>query len=80
MQIKSQIEKLRLDKFLWFIRLFKTRTLAATACDTGKVKFKGTQAKAAKHVTIGDEFEVKNNKIYGASIGARKGVILKIID
>ena len=54
-----QKEKLRLDKFLWFIRLFKTRTLAATACDTGKVKFKGTQAKAAKHVTIGDEFEVK---------------------
>ena len=54
-----QKEKLRLDKFLWFIRLFKTRTLAATACDTGKVKFKGTQAKAAKHVSIGDEFEVK---------------------
>ena len=52
-------EKLRLDKFLWAIRLFKTRTLAATACDTGKVKFDGAQAKASKHVSIGDEFEVK---------------------
>ena len=52
-------EKLRLDKFLWFIRLFKTRTLAATACDTGKVKFKSTQAKASKHISIGDEYEVK---------------------
>jgi ribosome-associated heat shock protein Hsp15 len=52
-------EKLRLDKYLWAIRLFKTRTQAASACDTGKVKFNGTQAKAAKLVTIGDEYEVK---------------------
>ena len=40
-------EKLRLDKYLWAIRLFKTRTMAAAACDTGKVKFNGLQAKAA---------------------------------
>jgi len=52
-------EKLRLDKYLWSIRLFKTRTMAAAACDTGKVKFDGSQAKAAKNVSIGDEYEVK---------------------
>jgi|SRR5690606_1456635 len=52
-------EKLRLDKYLWAIRLFKTRTLAAAACDTGKVKFEGTGAKASKQVSIGDEYEVK---------------------
>jgi ribosome-associated heat shock protein Hsp15 len=52
-------EKLRLDKYLWTIRLFKTRTLAAWACDSGKVKFNGLQAKASKHVTVGDEYEVK---------------------
>lgn len=52
-------EKLRLDKYLWAIRLFKTRTLAAAACDNGKVKFNGTQAKAAKNISIGDEYEVK---------------------
>lgn len=52
-------EKLRLDKYLWAIRLFKTRTLAAAACDTGKIKFQGSQAKAAKNVSIGDEYEVK---------------------
>lgn len=52
-------EKLRLDKYLWSIRLFKTRTLAAAACDTGKVKFDGSQAKASKNVSIGDEYEVK---------------------
>ena len=55
----TEKEKLRLDKYLWAIRLFKTRTLAATACDSGKVKFNGLQAKASKHVTIGDEYEVK---------------------
>jgi len=52
-------EKLRLDKYLWAIRLFKTRTLAAAACDSGKVKFNGLQTKASKHVTVGDEYEVK---------------------
>jgi ribosome-associated heat shock protein Hsp15 len=52
-------EKLRLDKYLWAIRLFKTRTLAAMACDTGKVKFNGAQAKPSKQVNVGDEYEVK---------------------
>src|SRR5687767_2516198 len=52
-------EKLRLDKYLWAIRLFKTRSLASTACDSGKVKFNGSQAKAAKSVNVGEEFEVK---------------------
>ncbi len=52
-------EKLRLDKYLWSIRLFKTRTLAAEACDKGKVKQNGTSLKAAKTVNIGDEYEVK---------------------
>ena len=52
-------EKLRLDKYLWAIRLFKTRTLAAVACDSGKVKFNGTQTKASRHVAVNDEYEVK---------------------
>jgi len=36
--IMAEKEKLRLDKYLWTIRLFKTRSQAAAACDTGKVK------------------------------------------
>lgn len=52
-------EKIRLDKYLWSIRLFKTRSLAADACDSGKVKFNGLQAKPARTVNIGDEYEVK---------------------
>ena len=52
-------EKLRLDKYLWSIRLFKTRSVAAAACDSGKVKYEGNAAKAAKNVSVGDEYEVK---------------------
>lgn len=52
-------EKLRLDKYLWAIRLFKTRSQAGDACDKGKVKFNGENAKASRTVAIGDEYEVK---------------------
>lgn len=52
-------EKLRLDKYLWAIRLFKTRSLAAEACDKGKVKFNDDSAKPAKNVHIGDEYDIK---------------------
>lgn len=55
----SEKEKLRLDKYLWSIRLFKTRSQAAEACDKGKVKYNGDSAKAAKAISIGDEYEVK---------------------
>jgi ribosome-associated heat shock protein Hsp15 len=55
----AEKEKLRLDKYLWAIRLFKTRTMAAAACDTGKVKQNGTSVKAAKNVNLGDEYEIK---------------------
>ncbi|MFN4286684.1 MAG: RNA-binding S4 domain-containing protein [Lacibacter sp.] len=52
-------EKLRIDKYLWAIRLFKTRSQAAAACDAGKVKYNGMACKAARLVSVGDEYEVK---------------------
>ncbi|MEI6947863.1 RNA-binding S4 domain-containing protein [Paraflavisolibacter sp. H34] len=55
----AEKEKLRIDKYLWAIRLFKTRTMAAAACDTGKVKLNGTAVKASKAVSEGEEYEVK---------------------
>lgn len=52
-------EKLRIDKYLWAIRLFKTRSLASEACDKGRVKQNGTSVKAARAVNVGDEYEVR---------------------
>lgn len=52
-------EKLRIDKYLWAIRLFKTRSQAGDACDGGKVKHLGNSVKASKTVNIGEEYEVK---------------------
>jgi ribosome-associated heat shock protein Hsp15 len=57
--MSAEAERVRLDKYLWAIRLFKTRSQAADACDKGKVKFNGDNAKASKTVTIADEYEVK---------------------
>jgi ribosome-associated heat shock protein Hsp15 len=52
-------EKLRLDKYLWAVRMYKTRSQAGIACDKGKVKMQGNSVKAARHVDIGDEYEIK---------------------
>jgi ribosome-associated heat shock protein Hsp15 len=52
-------EKLRVDKYLWAIRLFKTRSQAADACDNGKVKLLGNNIKASKTVNVGDVYDVK---------------------
>jgi len=55
----AEKEKLRIDKYLWAIRIFKTRTLAADACNSGKVKCNGTNIKPAKTVALGDQCEIK---------------------
>ena len=52
-------EKLRLDKYLWCIRIFKTRSIAAEACEKGRVKMNGDSLKPAKPVNIGDEYEIR---------------------
>ena len=52
-------EKIRLDKYLWAIRLFKTRSLASEACDKGKVKLNGNNMKPSKTVNIGEEYDIK---------------------
>jgi ribosome-associated heat shock protein Hsp15 len=52
-------EKLRLDKYLWAIRIYKTRTQATAACDEGKVKWNNTNVKPSKIVSAGDRYDIK---------------------
>jgi len=52
-------EKLRIDKYLWSIRLFKTRAQAADACDNGRVKWNGNAVKASKHVHVGEQYDIR---------------------
>lgn len=49
----------RLDKWLWAVRLFKTRSTAADACKKGRISVNGAQAKAAHTVKEGDEVSVR---------------------
>ncbi len=51
----------RLDKYLWAVRLFKTRSLAAKMVKTGKVLIDGEEVKAAKELKVGDKFSIKKN-------------------
>ncbi len=52
--------RVRMDKWLWAARFFKTRALAARACELGRIQRNGQQAKASREVTAGDLLQVKN--------------------
>lgn len=54
----TELDSLRLDKWLWAARFFKTRSLAADAIDGGKVHWQGQRAKPAREVKVGDELEI----------------------
>ncbi len=53
----------RIDKFLWAVRLFKTRSLAAEACKKGRVRISELEVKASRTLKIGDVIEVKKPPI-----------------
>jgi ribosome-associated heat shock protein Hsp15 len=51
---------MRMDKWLWAARFFKTRALASKACELGRIESNGLRAKAAREVRTGDMLRVKN--------------------
>lgn len=67
-EFMAEKEKLRVDKYLWAIRIFKTRSLATEACKAGRVKLKGQNIKPSAVVKIGDVYQVS------------KGIERKIIE
>jgi ribosome-associated heat shock protein Hsp15 len=51
---------MRIDKWLWAARFFKTRAMAARACELGRIQSNGQPAKPAREVHVGDRLRVKN--------------------
>ncbi len=51
----------RIDKWLWAARFFKTRALASRACDLGRVESNGVKAKPAREVRAGDKLRIEND-------------------
>ena len=56
------MEKLRIDKWLWAARFFKTRALASKAVDGGHVHVNGQRVKASRPIQIGDELAIKRSQ------------------
>ena len=55
------MESVRIDKWLWAARFFKTRSLAAKACELGRIESNGHPAKPAREVRVNDRLRVKND-------------------
>jgi ribosome-associated heat shock protein Hsp15 len=55
------MDSVRMDKWLWAARFFKTRALAAQSCELGRIRSNEIQAKAARDVRVGDRLRVKND-------------------
>jgi ribosome-associated heat shock protein Hsp15 len=55
------VTAVRIDRWLWAARFFKSRSLAARACELGRIESNGQGAKAAREVRVGDRLRVKND-------------------
>ncbi len=60
---KETKNEVRIDKWLWAVRLFKTRSLAAEACKKGKIMILGNTIKASRNIKIGDVIQIKRNPV-----------------
>jgi ribosome-associated heat shock protein Hsp15 len=54
------MDEVRMDKWLWAARFFKTRGLASRACDLGRIQSNGVRAKPARDVRVGDKLHIEN--------------------
>ncbi|MFK8068230.1 MAG: RNA-binding S4 domain-containing protein [Gammaproteobacteria bacterium] len=67
----SEIKELRIDKWLWSARFFKTRNLASDAIKGGKIDINGARAKPSKNIKIDDQLKIRRGPfIYEVSVKA----------
>ena len=71
------LEKVRLDKWLWAARFFKTRSLAVTAIKGGKITVNGQQAKPAREIIVGDRLTISQGQerktVFILALSAQRG-------
>jgi ribosome-associated heat shock protein Hsp15 len=53
----------RIDKWLWSVRLYKTRSISTDACKSGRITIDGKTVKASKEINIGDIIDIKKDNI-----------------
>lgn len=61
--MKELKNEIRIDKWLWAVRLFKTRSIAIEACKKGRISIKGTTIKPSRMIKVGDVVEVRRPPI-----------------
>jgi ribosome-associated heat shock protein Hsp15 len=78
---QSDDEKVRLDKWLWAARFYKTRALASEAIGGGKVQVNGDRAKRARALQVGDDIRVRQGpysyQVVVRELSSRRGPALR---
>ncbi|WP_201583749.1 RNA-binding S4 domain-containing protein [Psychrobacter jeotgali] len=69
-------ERMRIDKWLWAARFYRTRTLAKEAIESGRVHYAGSRVKTSKEVSVGDELQIRQGS---ATAMTEKTVIVEAL-
>nr|WP_131669294.1 S4 domain-containing protein [Psychrobacter pygoscelis] len=73
---ESSLQKVRLDKWLWAARFYRTRSLAKQAIEGGKVHFAGSRVKTSKEISVGDELTIRQGS---ATTMSEKTIVVKAL-
>ena len=73
---KPDVVRMRLDKWLWAARFYRTRTLAKEAIESGRVHFSGSRVKTSKEIMVGDELDIRQGS---ATAMTEKTVIVEAL-
>lgn len=72
----TNVERMRIDKWLWAARFYRTRTLAKEAIESGRVHYGGSRVKTSKEIAVGDELSIRQGS---ATAMTEKTVIVEAL-